>query len=78
MGPNPPALSYAQRSSSRPRAIKSGALMFSRIRIDSMPLRMTHMLMPQKNRKHTSWGRLMPRKAAGIASSEGMKTARIL
>ena len=37
IGPNPSASRAAQASSASPRAIKSGALMFSRKRIESMP-----------------------------------------
>ena len=37
IGPNPPALLQAHQSSSNPSAMSSGALMFSRTRMVSMP-----------------------------------------
>ena len=58
--------------------MSSGALMLSSTRIDSMPRWMTTMLIAQKKRKQPSCGRLMPRKALGAASHEGIQIARIL
>ena len=52
--------------------------MFSRIRIDSMPMRMIQMLTPQKSRKQASCATLMPSGVGGICSIDGTKTATIL
>src|SRR5215212_9346376 len=60
MGPKPPAWRYAQSNSNNPRAIKSGALMLSNHRMQSIPLYTTHMLMAQKNRKQISCGKVIP------------------
>jgi hypothetical protein len=38
ISPKPPAAEYAHANSTRPSVINSGALMFKRMRIDSIPL----------------------------------------
>ena len=51
MGPNPPAVKYAQPSSSKPTPSKIGALMPWRKRMYSMPRMITSRLMAQNARK---------------------------
>src|SRR5689334_9182445 len=79
IGPNPPALSYAQYSSSNPSAISSGALMFSRMRIELIPRQITATLISQKIRNETNCGIVIPSsRACDGSASDGQKTDAIL
>src|SRR5262245_14983254 len=70
IGPRPPAALQAQASKAKPSPINNGALMFSDSRIDSTPRYTTSMLTPQKPRKQSVCGRLIPSSDNGGASRQ--------
>ncbi len=81
IGPNPPALAYAQPSSTRPITMRNGAAHVSRNLIDSVPFRMKWRLMAQKTAKPRSspgWMPITPLNAAEVsgASTEGRSATR--
>jgi len=73
IGPKPPAARYAHASSAAPMSRSNGALMLSSTRTDSMPRQAMKRLSPQKPRKQTNCGRLMPSAGNGASSAhDGM------
>src|ERR1043166_2169097 len=77
IGPKPPALRYAHSNNSRPRAIKSGALIFNSQRMHSIPLYTTTILIAQNRRKHISCAELMPKnEIVAPDATDGTKIAK--
>src|ERR1017187_8821089 len=52
--------------------------MFNRMRIESIPLYTTHMLMLQNAMKQANWGTVMPSALCATPANDGKKTPRIL
>src|SRR5207253_11509311 len=71
IGPNPLAFWCAHHKSKSPSPIRSGALMLSRMRIESMPQKITTTLIAQKAMKQANWAELIPAKPVGSASHSG-------
>src|SRR6202142_1065379 len=78
IGPNPPAAPWAQAGKPSPNAMRGGAFMLRRIRIESTPLYTTHMLMAQKKMKQPNWDGVIPRAVGTPPETDGKKSPSML